>query len=480
MIIDEYKFLFGILIRIYSSLSALNTLRMVLESVGQEQIAMFDKCFKLLYRHPSQTLRNRWLGMIGFAAMFLPVTSAIGAPLPAHTKIRLSVLQWMPTKGVYEQWGAFGGEYVVSDANTVTIPVLGSIDVGDLDNQELASEIAKRLKDRIGLVEVPATTVEIIDYSPIYVVGDVAKPGEYKFSTGLTVLQALAMSGGEAKPTGALQSSMDVTRLVGDLKELDDATTRSTAKIGRLEAEMSGAKVLDFSKQLANADPFTTAVYRQEQIIFEARANALERKSKSLLELRDLLDEEIRVLEEKTKSMDANIKSIQQQVDSTTMLVAKGALVATRQAEVERDLRSDQNNRLDITTSIMRARQSVSETTRDLQALSDERLTEVASELQAERATLVQLKVKRETSQKLMIDNLSAMSYAPRPGEKRAITFNIVRRQDGNVDEIGASETSTLMPGDVVKVVQSPAGGSASENQTLTSSVSPRREEASQ
>jgi polysaccharide export outer membrane protein len=79
-----------------------------------------------------------------------------------------------------------------------------------------------------------------------------------------------------------------------------------------------------------------------------------------------------------------------------------------------------------------------------------------------------------------MIDNLSAMSYAPRPGEKRAITFNIVRRQDGNVDEIGASETSTLMPGDVVKVVQSPAGGSASENQTLTSSVSPRREEASQ
>jgi polysaccharide export outer membrane protein len=128
----------------------------------------------------------------------------------------------------------------------------------------------------------------------------------------------------------------------------------------------------------------------------------------------------------------------------------------------------------------MGARQSVSHTTRDLQALSDERLTEVASELQAERATLVQLKVKRETSQKLMIDNLSAMSYAPRPGEKRAITFNIVRRQDGNVDEIGASETSTLMPGDVVKVVQSPAGGSASENQTLTSSVSPRREEASQ
>lgn len=441
---------------------------------------MLAKCFKLFDHHSRQSLRAGWLGVIASAAVLLPAGEAFSAPLPAHTRIRLSVLQWMPTKGVYEQWGALGGEYVVSDTNTITIPVLGSIAVGDLDDAELASEIAKRLKDRIGLVETPATTVEVVDYASIYVVGDASKPGEYKFSTGLTVLQALAMSGGEVRPTSAMQNSMDVTKLVGELKELDDSTTRSTAKIDRLEGEMSGSKTLDFSKQLAEADQFTAAVYHQEQIIFEARENAVERKSKSLMELRDLLAEEIRVLEAKIKSTDANIKSIQQQVDSTAMLVAKGALVATRQAEVERDLRSYQNDRLDITTAIMRARQSISQTTRDLQALTDERLTQVASELQAERATLVQLRVKHDTSQKLMISNLSAMGSVQRTGDKPSIAFTIVRRQDGNIDEIEASETTMLLPGDVVKVKLEPTKTPISTGQALTSSAQANHEEASQ
>jgi polysaccharide export outer membrane protein len=386
--------------------------------------------------------------------------SANGAPIPPLTKIRLTVIQWMPTKGTYEQWGSIGGEFTVSDAGTIAIPVLGSVAIGDRDDAQLAAEIAKRLKDKIGLVEAPTATVEIVDYAPIYVVGDVSRPGEYKFNFGLTVLQALAIGGGEVRSTGAFQSSMDVTRLVGDVRELDDSIIRSDAKIERLEAEMAGAKTLDFSRQSKAGDQFAAAIYGQEQVIFAARTNVLERKSKSLLELSDLLQQEIHVLDEKTKSTDANIKSMQQQVDSTAMLVAKGAVVATRQADVERVLRGYQDDRLDIVTSIMRARQSISQTTRDLQALYDERQTEVASELQSERASLVQLKVKRETSQKLMMDNMVAMAAAPGQLEKPQISFSIVRKENGTMSQIDASETTGLLPGDVVKVTQIlPKGG---------------------
>lgn len=404
--------------------------------------------------------RQIWhVGLVGLIAVAAATMTrpAAAAPLPPHTKIKLMVVQWMPTKGTYEQWGPIGGEFTVSDAGTISIPVLGSVPVANLDDNGLAAEIAKRLKDKIGLVETPAATVEILDYAPIYVVGDVVKPGEYRFNSSLTVLQALAMSGGEVRAAGVFENSMDITRLLGELKELDDSIIRSGAKIERLEAEMSGAKSVDFSKQVGNADQFTAAIYSQEQIIFAARTNVLERKSKSLIELRDLLTEEIRVLGEKTKSVDANIKSIQQQVDTTALLVAKGAIVATRQAEVERDLRSYQDGRLDIVTAIMRARQSISQTTRDLQALSDERQTEVASDLQAERASLVQLKVKRETRQKLMLDNLSAVAGSARQGQKPILTFSIVRRVNGNMKEVGASETTALLPGDVVKVTQVPS-----------------------
>jgi polysaccharide export outer membrane protein len=440
---------------------------------------LLEKDMRLSLTTCQQVFRSRWVGLIALGAALIAGT-AHAASLPPYTKIKLTVVQWMPTKGTYEQWGAIGGEFTVSEAGMVSMPVLGGIPVGDLDDAGLAADIAQRLKEKIGLVDAPTATVEIIAYPPVYVVGDVSKPGEYKFTPGLTVLQALAMSGGEVREAGVLESSKDITRLLGDLKELDDAIIRSSAKIERLQAEMAGATSVDFSKQVSNADQFTSAIYGQEQVIFAARANVLERKSKSLIELRDLLTEEIHVLDEKTKSMDANIGSIQQQVDSTAMLVAKGALVATRQAEVERALRSYQDDKLDIATAIMRARQNISQTTRDLQALYDERKTEVASELQSERASLVQLKVKRETSQKLMLDNLSAVAGSARPGERPVVTFAIVRQNSGVMSNVEGSETTILLPGDVVKVTQHAGHESLQSSEMQVGSASARTAQASQ
>ncbi len=119
----------------------------------------------------------------------------------------------------------------------------------------------------------PSATIEILGYPPIYVVGDVAKPGEYQFHTGLTVLQAFAMGGGEMRSTSTLQSSLDVTQLVGELKEIDASIVRAGVTIKRLEAETAGEKTLQFQQELSNADPLTASICKQEEAIFLARAN---------------------------------------------------------------------------------------------------------------------------------------------------------------------------------------------------------------
>ncbi len=115
----------------------------------------------------------------------------------------------MPSKGQFERWDAIGGEYTVSDAGEVSLPFLGSLSVGSLDNASLTNEIGKRLQAKMGLAQTPAVTIDIIDYPSIYVVGDVMAPGEYKFHSGLSVLQSLAMSGG---PLRALKHSSDRRR----------------------------------------------------------------------------------------------------------------------------------------------------------------------------------------------------------------------------------------------------------------------------
>ncbi|ASY65994.1 Exopolysaccharide production protein ExoF precursor (plasmid) [Sinorhizobium sojae CCBAU 05684] len=381
-------------------------------------------------------------------------TVAAGTPeLAPQTKIRLTIVQWMPTKGEYRQW-ALGGEFVVSDTGAISVPVIGTVVVGNFDKTRLAAEIAKRLQAKIGLVEAPEATIEIVEYPPVYVVGNVAKPGEYRFRPGLTVLQALAMSGGEFRRTSS-NASGDEIALIGELRVIDAALLRSNAKIARLQAEISGAKEVRFARPLNADSMLAAAVENQERIIFATRANVLARQSKSFSELRELLDQEIRVLEEKVDGAEASIKAAERELKAVRKLVEGGLAVASRQSDLERELAGYRANRLDYLTAIMRARQSISEATRNLEGLSDHRQAEIATAIQSEQASLEQLKLKRATTEKLLFDKLSADGNSAQHGNDASGTFIIARRKDGKTTEFPASEMTTLMPGDVIRVVRS-------------------------
>ncbi|NEK46002.1 exopolysaccharide biosynthesis protein [Rhizobium leguminosarum] len=396
-----------------------------------------------------------------FLAGAVPPALADDTAFAPQTKIRLTIVQWMQSKGQYERWDALGGEYTVSDEGAFFLPFLGSVSVGNRDNTSLTNEIAKRLQEKIGLVQPPAVTVEILEYPPIYVVGDVTTPGEYKFRSGLTVLQSLAMSGGPFRAT-SLQQSQTI-KLAGELREIDHSLLRSTAKLARLQAEMTGAKEITFDRTLGVDQQYAAGIYNEERVIFQARANALDRQSKALTELRDLLNSEVGMLGEKVQGSEDNIKSIEEQLTSVKTLVSKGLTVSSRQLDLERLLTTYRSDRLDLVTAIMRGRQAISETTRNLEGLYDTRRSEVASELQSEQASLDQLKLKREMTQKLLLDDLAAGGGSTTTDEALPLTFTVSRRSEGQITQFQASETTALIPGDVVRIVRTPIADPVSQ-----------------
>src|SRR5689334_7862035 len=73
--------------------------------------------------------------------------------LPPQTNLRLTVVQWIPNKGEYEKWDALGGDFQVSDHRTITLPVIGTVSVENLDTIGLSALIARELKARIGLIQ---------------------------------------------------------------------------------------------------------------------------------------------------------------------------------------------------------------------------------------------------------------------------------------------------------------------------------------
>jgi polysaccharide biosynthesis/export protein VpsN len=82
----------------------------------------------------------------------------------------------------------------LSDAGTLSFPVLGEIKVKGMTVGALEDYITKGLKGRYLLN--PQVTVAIEEYRNYFVNGMVEKPGGYPFSPGLTVRKAITLAGG--------------------------------------------------------------------------------------------------------------------------------------------------------------------------------------------------------------------------------------------------------------------------------------------
>lgn len=82
----------------------------------------------------------------------------------------------------------------LSDAGTVSYPMLGEIKVLGLTVSQLESLVTSKLKGKY-LVD-PQVSVSIDEYRQFYVNGMVQKPGGFPYEPGLTVRKAVSLAGG--------------------------------------------------------------------------------------------------------------------------------------------------------------------------------------------------------------------------------------------------------------------------------------------
>lgn len=87
-----------------------------------------------------------------------------------------------------------GGEYVVDDSGFVRLPLIGQITAGGRTVRQLEEDVAAKLGAKY--LKDPRVSIEVVSHRPFYIIGEVNKPGEYPFVTGMSVLNAVAMAGG--------------------------------------------------------------------------------------------------------------------------------------------------------------------------------------------------------------------------------------------------------------------------------------------
>lgn len=85
------------------------------------------------------------------------------------------------------------GPLTVDGQGAITMSLIGQIEVKNLNLKEVSQAIETKLKE--GWLREPRVTAEMTKGRPYYILGEVNRAGEYPYTSGLTVMNAIAAAG---------------------------------------------------------------------------------------------------------------------------------------------------------------------------------------------------------------------------------------------------------------------------------------------
>jgi polysaccharide biosynthesis/export protein ExoF len=402
-------------------------------------------------------------------SMVLAVISVVSPPnaalaetgyrLGARDKLRLKVNEWRAARGEVHEWEALNGDYTVSAAGTVSIPLVGEVRASNLTPAELSETIAERLRSVAGLLQKPSASVEVAEYRPFFITGHVERPGEFPYRPGLTVLQAVSIAGGlyRLPDPGILRFGRDALQGRGELRTMEAERLALLARRERLQAEIAGQPEIGFSAELTGlqGDALVAQILGEERQIFVSRRAALASQVAALQQTQRLFAQEVSVLKEKTVALERQLTLAKRELEGVAGLVSRGLAVTSRQLTLEQNAAQFQSQQLDLSLAVLRANQEISRSERMVLDLQNQRRTEALDLLRETQNRIAALGERMSAARNLVFE---AEVTAPQLAVSRATdpsrqpTYSILRSTGAQVTAEKATEADAVLPGDVVKV----------------------------
>jgi exopolysaccharide production protein ExoF len=387
-----------------------------------------------------------FFAVVGLCA---PSTHAADYRLDVGDQVRVKVLDWRATMGDVHEWTGLTGDYRIGADGTLSLPLLGGVKAAGLSVEQLAEAISTQLQTTVGLTFQPRASVEIVDYRPFFILGDVNKPGAYSFRPGLTVLEAISIAGGRYRvsdPSLAITTS-------GELGVLRLQYNALLARRARLQAEFDDAASITFPPELLQrqSDPNIAQLIAREEATFKSGRDSLNMEIDTLNQLKSLLSGEVTSLQAKIKNVDQEVALSKQELDNTTALVQRGLAIAPREYTQREAALQTEGRRLDLDTASLRAKEDIGKADQAIIELRNKTRSNIESELADVEQKLPQIAARIAASE--MIVGHEGDTNGPAQASKTRCL--IVRRSDRGPKQIEADENALVEPGDSINVLRS-------------------------
>lgn len=346
------------------------------------------------------------------------------------------------------------GDYRIGADGTISIPLLGRIPVGGMSSAQLEDALSKRLEQMTGRPN--SVTVEVAAYKPVFVTGLVTRSGAVPWYPGMTVLQAVALSGGlfrASSPNVAGPAAGDAE--MARYRRAVEGRKQALAALARLQAEREGSAEIQIPQALV-----AIAGQREAQDLIAGQKNLLLSRQRSLSNQlatlnrgMELAAQELEGLSEQGKRVAEQLQMRREAREKLGELQQRGIVIAQRAFEEDMKVSELEEKTANVAVATARVQATIAAMQRDSVALTEERKASIETEIDRLQKEAAQL-ADEAAAARQAYNSIAGASLEAERGDRTEIVYAVVRHEETGETTEKAGQSTPLKPGDVLVVSQ--------------------------
>ncbi len=349
----------------------------------------------------------------------------------------------------------------------VHFPLVSAIHAAGLTLDALQAEVRRELpkrafrqrsgdgRENMIVIDPDEISIQISDYRPIYVRGDVAKPGEQVFRPGMTVRQAISLAGGYDIMRFRMGNPfLDSSDLRAEYQTLWIDLARQEAHAAALQAAIDGKPLPDLTGVIKAPIPSNVLadIVRIETLQAKSQTDDYARERNYLQQA--AANSQIQMDQFTKPRSDAQ----QSEHDETeykqrlSQLLDKGVIAHDRVTGQQRSLLDSTQRFLDYSQRTSELAKARDDYTRQAERLTDQRRAALLKELQDVNVAIADTRTKLQSvGEKLLYTGAVSSAVVRGSAGKPEIRINHAHMDAGSLDVQGSEDTA-LTAGDTLEV----------------------------
>ncbi|WP_336489266.1 polysaccharide biosynthesis/export family protein [Methylobacterium nigriterrae] len=294
-------------------------------------------------------------------------------------------------------------------------------------------------------------TVEVVEYRPVYLNGDVSKPGELRYRPGLTVRQAVALGGGYDLVRFRLNNPvMEAADLRAEQVSVSAELARETLTARRLQAELAQKPAPELNvPDMALPAGFVSELVKLETGQQNTREAMVRNEKHAVGRALELSDQQLDVLAQQQEKSIEGSKADSKDLEDVRELQKRGMVPTTRFLEARRSLLYSTTALLQTVAQITSVGREQEELKRRLASIDDQHRLDLIRGLARANVRIVALRARLDSVRQKLTYSAELRSQLLGGGSPE---IEVIRKGDQGWAHLRLEEDSELQPGDVIEV----------------------------